>query len=274
MSDAVLAPTAPKLSADALLRGAGVLWFIPAAVGQWIFAYYIAVQYGASAFSGNLPAWNEIMHNGLIVGDLVGNIALMIHIAIAFVITIGGTLQLIPLIRNRARAFHRWNGRVYAFVAVLTSVAALWMVWTRDGLGTVVNDIAISIDALLIVAFAWMLWRTARARRIEEHQRWALRTFMVVSGVWFMRVMYGFAIMLVQGPPPGVGNNMDGPTDIFVAFGSYLLPLALLEIYFWGKAGGVLAKVTATGVTLIAAGATAFGVFGAILVFWLPRLTS
>ncbi len=260
--------------ADTILRGAGVLWFVPVLIGQWIFAYYISVQYGATAFRGDLPAWNEIMHNGLIAGDLVGNIALMVHIAIAFVITIGGTLQLIPFVRNRFRAFHRWNGRIYVFIALLTSVAALWMVWTRDGLGTVVNDVAISIDALLIMAFAWMLWRTARARRFDEHQVWALRTFMVVSGVWFMRVMYGFAIMLAQGRPPGVGNNMDGAYDIFVAFGSYLVPLAFLEIYLWGKRSKQSgAKFVAAAVTLVGAGATAFGVFGAIMVFWLPRLT-
>ncbi len=273
MSEAVALRTAPRLPADAILRATGVLWFIPALIGQWVFAFYIAVQYGGSAFRGDLAAWNEIMHNGLIAGDVIGNLALMVHIAIAFVITVGGTLQLIPFVRNRARSFHRWNGRTYVAVAMLSSVAALWMVWTRDGLGTIVNDIAISIDAVLIMAFAWMMWRTARARRFDEHQRWALRTFMVVSGVWFMRVMYGFLIMLMQGRPPGVGSNMDGPTDIAVGFGSYLVPLALLEIYFWGKRTPSLAgKALAAGVTTLAAGATAFGVFGAIMVFWAPRI--
>lgn len=275
MSDAVLAPSAPKLSADAVLRATGVTWFVPVLIGQWVFSFYIAVQYGATAFSGNLAAWNEIMHNGVVPGDFIGNIALMIHIAIAFVITIGGTLQLIPFVRNRFRVFHRWNGRVYVFVALLTSIAALWMVWTRDGLGTVVNDIAISIDALLIMTFVVLLWRTARARKFDEHQEWALRTFIVVSGVWFMRVMYGFAIMLAQGRPPGVGNNMDGAYDIFVAFGSYLVPLAFLEIYLWGKRSKQSgAKLAAAAVTFVGAGATAFGVFGALMVFWIPRLTS
>jgi len=273
MSEAVALRAAPRLPADAILRAAGVLWFIPALIGQWVFAFYITVQYGGSFFRGDLAAWNEIMHNGLMPGDVIGNAALMVHIAIAFVITVGGTLQLIPFVRNRARSFHRWNGRTYVTVAMLSSVAALWMVWTRDGLGTIVNDIAISIDAVLIMAFAWMMWRTARARRFDEHQRWALRTFMVVSGVWFMRVMYGFLIMLVQGRPPGVGANMDGPTDIAVGFGSYLLPLALLEIYFWGKrTPNVAAKMAVAGVTTLAAAATAFGVFGAIMVFWAPRI--
>lgn len=273
MTEAIAARAPSRMNLDALLRATGVLWFIPACAGQWLFAYYVAVQYGVTAFGGNLGAWNDVMHNGLVAGDLVGNIALMVHIAVAFVITVGGTLQLIPFVRNRFRAFHRWNGRTYVLIAMLTSIAALWMVWTRDGLGTIVNDIAISIDAVLIIVFAWMMWRTAAARRFDVHQRWALRTFMVVSGVWFMRVMYGFMIMLVQGPPPGVGNNMDGPTDIAVAFGSYLLPLAVLEIYFWGKRNGGAAKLAAAGVVTVAALCTAVGVFGAAMVFWIPRLT-
>jgi hypothetical protein len=214
------------------------------------------------------------MHNGLIAGDVIGNAALMLHIAVAFVITVGGTLQLMPFVRNRARTFHRWNGRLYIVIAFFTSIAALWMVWTRDGLGGAINDVAISINALLIMAFAWMTWRTAAGRRFEMHHRWALRTFMVVSGVWFLRVMYGFLIMLAQGAPPGVGNNMDGPTDVVLAFASYLLPLAALEIYFWGRrSSGAFAKVAAIGAVSVAALATTIGIVGAMMVFWLPRIT-
>jgi hypothetical protein len=88
MSEAVAVRPAPGLSADAILRASGVLWFIPVLIGQWTFAYYIAVQYGATAFGGNLAAWNEIMHNGLVPGDLAGNIALIVHIAVAVVITV------------------------------------------------------------------------------------------------------------------------------------------------------------------------------------------
>lgn len=275
MSEAVIArASAPKLSADAALGAAGVFWFIPALIGQWVFAYYIAVQYGGPAFAGNLAAWNEIMHNGLIPGDLVGNIALGLHLFVAFVITVGGTLQLIPFVRNRARTFHRWNGRVYIVIAFLTSMAALYMVWTRDGLGGLTNDIGISINAMLIMAFAAMTWRAAMARRMVAHQRWAMRTFIVVSGVWFLRVFYGFLIMLMQGAPPGVGNNMDGPTDIVLGYASYLLPLAVLELYFWAKrSGGAFAKIATTGVVIVAAGVTAVGVAGAVMVFWLPRLS-
>lgn len=273
MSEAVAVRPAPSVPADAILRVSGVLWFIPAAIGQWVFAYYIAVQYGASAFSGNLAAWNEIMVNGIIPGDVWGNTALLVHIAIAFWITVGGTLQLMPFVRNKARTFHRWNGRFYIMIAFVTSIAAIYMTWARDQLGGVVSAVGITIDGVLIMVFAAMAWRAAMARRFDAHQRWAMRLFLAVSAVWFMRVMYGLLILAAQGRPPGVTDEMNGPTDVIVGYGSYLIPLAVLELYFWAKRSGAAVKLAAAGVVTLAAGATAMGVAGAIMVMWLPRIT-
>lgn len=259
-------------AADVALKTSAILWFVVAAAGQWLFAYYIAVQYGAVLW-GDMRPLNEFMPNGAIAGDTAGNTALVVHLFIAFTITIGGTLQLIPQVRSTAPIFHRWNGRIYVTTAFVTSIAALYMVWTRDGIGGPINDISISINGVLIMVFAAQTWRAALKRDFASHNRWALRLFLVVSGVWFMRVMYGFAIMLAQGQPPGVGNNMDGPTDIAIAFSTYLLPLAVVELYFRAKQGGALGKTLMSGILMLAAGATGLGIFGATMIFWLPRLT-
>lgn len=260
-------------AADAALKTGAALWFVIAAAGQWIFAFYIAVQYGASALGGDISSWNDVLYNGLMEGDLIGNIALAIHLLIAFTITVGGTLQLIPQVRRVAPVFHRWNGRVYMVTAFITSVAALYMVWTRDGIGGMPNDIAITINAALIMIFAAFAWRRASRRDFASHQRWALRLFLVVSGVWFLRLGYGFLVVLAQGKPPGVGNNMDGPTDIFLMFASYLLPLAVLELYFRAKQSGAFGKSAMSVVMFVAAAATGLGIAGASMIFWLPRLS-
>jgi hypothetical protein len=273
MADIVEARANTNATAAAALKTSAALWFVVAALGQWVFAYYIAVQYGASAFGGNLARWNEVLFSGLIEGDLIGNVALMIHLLIAFTITIGGTLQLIPQIRKHAPRFHRWNGRVYMVTAFLTSIAALYMVITRDGFGGPVNDVAISINAALIMAFAAWAWRAAMARNFAAHQRWALRLFLVVSGVWFLRLSYGLLVVIVQGAPPGVGENMDGPTDYFLMFASYLVPLAVLELYFRAQQASGGAKFGMAALLLLAAIATGIGVAGASLIFWLPRLS-
>lgn len=275
MSEAVAhRPLDMTRGAQKLLLASGVIWFVPAFIGQWVFSIYVAIQYLAPALLGDLSGWNDVMPTGLVEGDLAGNIALITHLFIAFAITAGGTLQLVPQVRRYAPTFHRFNGRFYIAIAFVSSAAGLWMVWTREQIGGLANDIGISLDAILIMIFAATALRFAMARRFDVHQRWALRLFMAVSAVWFMRVMYSFLGVLAQGRPPGVGDNLDGPTDVAVSFGSYLIPLAVLEVYFWAKrTESAGAKIAVSLLVIIAAGATAIGVFGATMGMWLPRIT-
>lgn len=265
MSDAVVAPPrSAKSAAQAALRASAVMWFIPAMIGQLLFAYHVALEYGATALAGNLSAWNERLFVGLVEGDAVGNLALVAHLIIAFVVTIGGILQLLPTLRARAPGLHRWNGRLFILMAFVTSIAALYMVWTRDTFGPDSLELSVSLNALLIMAFAATTLRYAVLRRIDVHHRWALRTFMVMSGVWFLRVMYACIGVVTQGAMlPGIENDMSGPTNFVISYASFLLPLAVLEIYFWaGRSGDPAVKMLTAALVTLAAGATSIGVFG------------
>lgn len=265
MSEAVMPRgAAARFNAGAVLRASGVIWFVPALIGQWLFAYHVAKEYFVTALAGNIGAWNERLFVGLVEGDFIGNIALVAHLIIAFVVTIGGTLQLIPQVRRGAPVFHRWNGRLYILMAFVTSIAALYMVWTRDTFGPDSLELSVSLDAVLIMAFAAMTWRYAMARRFDVHHRWALRLFMVMSGVWFLRVMYACIGVVTQGAMlPGITDDMSGPTNFVISYASFLLPLAVLELYLWARRSDVAAaKIAAAVVVLLAAGATSIGVFG------------
>ncbi|MGE0740409.1 MAG: DUF2306 domain-containing protein [Hyphomonadaceae bacterium] len=265
MSEAVMAPSwTAKAAAQSALKLSASVWFVPAMIGQWLFAYHVAVEYFATALAGNIGAWNERLFVGLVEGDLVGNIALVVHLIIAFVVTIGGTLQLIPAIRARAPTFHRWNGRLYILMAFVTSIAALYMIWTRDTFGPDSLELSVSLNAVLIMICAAMTLRFAMARRIDEHHRWALRTFMVMSGVWFLRVMYACIGVLTQGAMlPGIADDMSGPTNHVISYASFLLPLVVLELYFIAKSSPSAApKLATAALVLVAAGATSLGVIG------------
>src|SRR5262245_50007121 len=146
MSETVLPRIwATDTAARSALQASAIAWFVPALIGQWVFAYHIAMTYIGTALTGNFTAWNKRLFVGFIAGDLVGNGALVAHLFIAFVITVGGTMQLIPQVRTYAPVFHRWNGRLYIVIAFLTSLAALYMIWTRDTLGGIlINDISVS----------------------------------------------------------------------------------------------------------------------------------
>ncbi len=257
--------------AGAALQGAATLWFAIAFAGQMLFAIYIAIFYTGTAIDGRWDEWNKRLINGLIQGDFAGNAALVAHLVLAAIITFCGPLQFVPAIRKRAIGFHRWNGRVYVATAFVISLGAIYMIATRGAGGF--NAIAIQINALLIMVCAALTLRAVLRRNIATHHRWALRTFLLVSGVWFLRIGYVFLGVLFQGRPPGVGDNLDGPTDLALAYTSFFLPLIVLQLYFWAKdSKGVGPKWAMSSVLVVVSLVTAVGVLGNTFGSWIPKI--
>ena len=91
-------------------------------------------------------------------------------------------------------------------------------------------------NAILIIGFGIMTWRTGILRKFEEHRKWAIRTFIVVSGVWFFRIGFGTWFLLSGFTAPGVAEDLTGCFDKFLYVGSYLVPLIVAEAYLRTKA--------------------------------------
>jgi hypothetical protein len=256
-----------------LLAASGVLWFLAAAVGQWLFVYYVAAYYSPRLFQNGLPGLADTtLPHGFVAGDLAGNLAIAFHVLVAIIIIGGGPLQLIPQIRNRFPAFHRYAGRLYMSTAVLTSIAGLYLVWTRGVLGGMAGHIAISLDAVLIMIFAATAIRFAMLRQIDRHRRWAMRLFMVVSAVWFFRIGLMFWFMTTGGI--GIDpETFTGPFLTVMYFAQMALPLLVLELYFRAQDHDRAApKLAAALLVLCATGVTAMGSFAATMGMWLPQL--
>jgi hypothetical protein len=226
--------------ADTALRAAAGFWFLVAVIGQWVFLYYILAFYGPSTFTGNFQAWtkNTFLHKGYIAGDTAGNVVFASHALLAAVIAVGGAIQLIPQIRTRALAVHRWNGRLFAVTALGLSVSGLYTLWIhgkRPGIWDR-HALTISMNAVLIIVFIALAWRSAYQRKISTHRRWALRAYLVANAQWFTRV--GFMAWFIVGRKLiGIGEGFD---DLFFSiwdFGCYLVPLAVLELYLRAKDG-------------------------------------
>ena len=115
------------------LQRAASMWFLTAVAGQWLFVYYIATFYGPTAVSGDYAAWDRNTHmtDGYVAGDAAGNLFFLAHVLAAAALTLAGTLQLVPWIRARAIAFHRWNGRVFMIAAISAAVGGLYLEWVR-----------------------------------------------------------------------------------------------------------------------------------------------
>lgn len=262
-----------KAGRGGALDAAAKLWFAAAFAGQALFAIYILAAYVPTTLSGDFAAWNEnkMLMKGFVPGDTVGNLAFAAHVLLAAVVTFGGTLQLVPQIRARAPAVHRWIGRSFMTTAILASLVGLYMTWGRGTTDSLPNAIAISLDAVLILAFAGLAWRTAMQRDFVSHRKWAMRTFVVANAVWFLRlgvVTYGLLKKPFGEAAPSMGEFFDAWN-----FGCYLVPLAILELYFLAKAkGGPSAQramaaglVVTTAAMAIGIAGTWFGMFAPVL---------
>jgi hypothetical protein len=265
---------APRVTSAGALNAAAKLWFLVAVAGQGTFVYYITAFYAAPTLQGHFEAWrrNTSLITGYVAGDRMGNLAFAGHVLMAALVTASGALQLLPGVRARAPAFHHWNGRAYVLTAFLMALGGIWLVWVR---GTYLNLFGVAsstILALLIMVCAGMTVRSAIARRLDSHHRWALRTFLVVNGVWFQRIGYMTWIILNRGPV-GIGDHMDGPFDIFWGFGEFMIPLAVLELYFRSRdAAPTPAKGAMAAALLALTGLMAVGIVGAWLFMWRPVL--
>ncbi len=257
--------------ANQLMKKATQLLFMVAVIGQFLFVVHIVSFYGSSFFTGDYEHWNKVLYNGLIAGDIIGNIALMVHLFLAAVITFCGPLQFIPKVRTKYPTFHSWNGRVYILTAILISLAGLYMVFSRGVIGGQIMAMGNTLNASLIILFAVLAWKTAVARNFTAHKRWAIRTFLVVSGVWFFRIGFGLWIAINGGAAPGSTEDLGGPFDVFLAFAHSLLPLIILELYFYAKQkDNSTVKYAMASFLFVLSGLLGVGVFMAAMIFWMP----
>lgn len=269
---AVAATSRWRALSAATLRASAAFWLGAAVLGQLLFALYVAVFYGRAAAQGQLENWNKVLQAGYVRGDTLGNLVLVTHLLFAVLITVGGTLQLMPWLRKRWPRVHRINGRVYLGCAVIASVSGLIMIWTRKTGGDLSQHVAISINALLILAFAGMALRHALARRFDVHRRWALRLFLAVSGGWFFRIGLMFWIVANRGPVGFDPKTFTGPFLTFLSFAQYLVPLGVLQLYLFAQGRGARAQFAMAATLLVLTLAMSGGIAAAAAIMWLPHL--
>lgn len=257
-----------KTSGEDVLNAATKFWFAILVLGQGLFLYFILSFYAPGMIAGDLEAWNRhpLISDPYVDGDPLGNVAFAAHIVLAAIITLGGTMQLIPWLRARAIAVHRWNGRLFMIAAIGAGLSGLYAVWGRsEERNDIVSDVSITLNAVLLFLFAGLAWRAAAMRRIDAHSRWALRTFVVTNGVFFLRFGFGGWIVVTQASPSLATFHL-------FAFLSYLLPLAVTELYLRAKVSSNLSQFLVAGLVLAATGYLAVGFLGFHLVFMQPIL--
>jgi uncharacterized membrane protein len=262
-----------SLVADTVLRAATRFWFVVTVLGQLAFAFAVASFYGLTALRGDFHGWSKFITHGYIPGDHMGNLAVAMHVGSAVIIMLAGALQLVPQIRSRFPAFHRWNGRIYMLTAVVLSVAGLYMTWIRGSVGDISQHLGSTLNAVLIWLCAGMALRYALARDFTTHRRWALRFFLVASASWFLRLAFFLSFLVFKGPFGFDPSTFRGPYLTFLSFAQCLVPLAVLEIYLRAQdRPGVLRRMAAAGMLFVVTLAMAAGIFAVTTAIWVPQV--
>lgn len=255
-----------------VLRAGAVAWFVVATLGQWAFVAFIAAFFGGGVLDGDLAGLNRKPHvTGYVPGDVAGNVQFLGHALLGGLVTFAGAWQLVPALRRRWPGLHRWNGRLFLGVAMAITVSGLYLVWGRGSRLGNGSDLSITLNAALILVFSVLAWRCALRRDLATHRRHALRAWLLVNGVWFLRI--GIMLTAIVLTPLGFEVNYEGAAFVLVSFASWCLPLAVAELYFAAERSPRPALQYATGGLLVLlAVATLAGSAAAAALMWWPVL--
>lgn len=250
-------------------------WVAIALIGQWFFASYIFVLYVYPIVTGNLELVNlskPII--GYVEGDTFGNASLFSHVIPAAFLSVGGIIQLLPIVRKKFPAVHRWNGRMFLTLGLLGALSGLYLTWVRGARLSDLGSLGITLNGMLILVAVVMAWRNATAKQFDAHMRWATHAFLLVNGVWFFR-LYLMAWYVTNQGPNGNTANIDGPMDIFLSYACYGIPMLIAECVFWAKRQKQVTRIwTITALASIGTLITLLGVVAAIIMMWIPRISA
>jgi hypothetical protein len=187
------------------------------------FAIY-AINFALGGLRDALPEPHYIRSD-----NPIANLFIFSHMATGAAITALVPLQLVPSLRLRLPALHRWSGRLIILAAVVTAVGGLVYIPLRGTIGGVPMNIGFSLYGVLVLITSLQTIRYARARRIADHNAWALRFFWLALGSWFYRVHYGLWYLATDG----LWSNpqFTGGFDLVQSFAFFLPYLIGIEVY-------------------------------------------
>ena len=127
------------------------------------FAIY-AINFAQGGLRDAMPEPHYIRSD-----NLIANLSIFSHMAAGAAITVLVPLQLIPSLRLRLPALHRWSGRLIIIAAVATAVGGLVYIPLRGTIGGTPMNIGFSLYGALVLLTAVQTIRYARARRFADH---------------------------------------------------------------------------------------------------------
>lgn len=138
---------------------ASILFFL---TGWYYFSFRLDVHF--------LKEKQDVVHN------LFWITAFYIHISGGMLAIITGPVQFLKAVRSRYWAFHRAVGKVYLFaILIMAGPSGLFMAFYAEG--GPISIVGFTVMALLWLFTTWKALEAIRARKINEHRNWMVRSY-------------------------------------------------------------------------------------------------
>ncbi len=188
------------------------------------FSLY-AAGFGWRALTGDLGGESYLFAGRAPLAET----GLSLHMIAGAAITLVVPVQVLPSIRHRVPALHRWTGRIIIAASLVASGGGLLFILRKGTIGGTIMDAGFALYGALLGLAALLAIAAARRGDFALHRRWALRLAVLILGSWLFRVHYG----LWYAATGGVGSNeaLTGLFDRIQVFAFYLPYLGILELY-------------------------------------------
>ena len=154
--------------------------------GLWGLAVFLSVAVALVSYRYLGPP--NVTLSPEVLANLFAKPWLTVHVAGACTALLVVGFQFLPSLRRR-RAVHRWLGRTYSTACIGGGASGLLL-----AVGTTAGPFAAVGFGLLAVIWLYTTvqgWRTARARRFDEHRAWMIRSFSLTFGAVTLRLYLG-----------------------------------------------------------------------------------
>lgn len=172
----------------------------------WVLFVFFAIGIGLYPYVYMLS--DVLAENGLLAQkseDVKSNIVwafqFKTHIYLGGIALLTGWSQFIKKWRNKKLSFHRFLGKIYIIVVLLSGISGLYIAFYAEG--GIVAQLGFTGLALLWLYTTIMAYTTIRKKDINAHQKWMIRSYAltfaaVTLRIWLPMFQNGFGMEFFQ----------------------------------------------------------------------------
>lgn len=159
----------------------------------------------------SLTAVGEGLITGAITPDtanyVTNPVPIVLHIVAGSLFNLLGVFQFVPAIRRNWPQWHRWSGRVFICMGLVTAASAIWVNQFFPAFGGWLKYSSNLLFGVALAAALVIAYRAILRRDIATHRAWMMRAYAIGLGVATQRLLvipYVAATMSVP-PDPWLG---------------------------------------------------------------------